>query len=366
MQRPLLTFSNCRMEKFRLIDVQKRCIREFHDVVIKDLRFIALSYVWGPKLYFRLQTNNFDQSILDGSLDTAGLPPTILDSMELARLIGFQFIWVDALCIIQDSIPDKVYQIQRMADIYLSAFMTIVAAAGDGPERGLPGVAESPRKGEQREVVVVPPSPENQGLSVVNCLKTYPSSYGEYYTNGQESIDISKWSHRAWTLQELALSHRSLIFTDEQVFWACHQGYFCEESHFEVPGFRVEHFNTSVHWLIPQGLGSPGRDTWNQYARLVNDYTRRDITYDGDVFNAFDAIRQMFERRIGTEFLWGLPCPLFELGLMWDTEHGVKRREALSTLPMTSLQKQVPFPTWSWMGWKGQVTCQVNSIRQER
>lgn len=90
------------------------------------------------------------------------------------------------------------------------------------------GVAERARTGEQREVVVIPPSPKNQGLAVPGCVTTYPSFLVEYYKRGQEAIDVSKWSHRAWTLQELALSHRSLIFTDEQVFWSRNQGYFCE------------------------------------------------------------------------------------------------------------------------------------------
>jgi hypothetical protein len=354
------------MDTFRLVDVQQRCIREFHNMDISTVHFAALSYVWGSKQFFRLTSHNLAQLTVDSSLDTITLPQTILDSIELVGLLGLRYIWIDALCIQQDNAQDKAYQIHGMADIYLSAFLTIVAAAGEGPDRGLPGLRDATRKGEQKEVVIVPPSSENEGLSIVNCLKSYPPTYDAYYTRGQESVDINKWSHRAWTLQEAALSHRRLAFTDEQVFWTCHCGYFCEESHFEVSNVRLKHFSPSSHKVSLQGLGNPGFDTWILYYELVNNYTRRDLTFDGDVFDAFDAIRQNFERQTDTQFLWGLPCSLFEFGLMWDTEHGVRRRTALSTLPMTSLKRRVSFPTWSWMGWKGQVTCRVTRTRQER
>lgn len=361
-----LTSMGYRIDLFRLIDVQRRCICEFRDVIIADLQYVALSYVWGIKIFFQLKSHNSESMGKDGSIDAVYLPQTILDSIELLRRLGLRYLWVDALCIQQDNIDDKVYQITRMSSIYLSAFFTVVAAAGEDPERGLPGLREGTRRWEQREVVVIPPSSEDEGLSVVNCLKSYTDKYNEYYSRGQESVDMNKWSHRAWTLQETALSHRRLTFTDEQVFWTCQQGYFCEESWLEVPEVRIKHFMSSVHKISMPGLGGDETDPWALYSQLVDNYTRRDITYDGDIFDAFVAVTQAFERQVCTDFLWGLPCSHLEMGLMWDTDHGIKRRTALSTLPMTSLNKQVTFPTWSWMGWRGQTSCRVTLVRQER
>lgn len=35
------------------------------------------------------------------------LPPTIQDALRVTQTLGFQYIWIDALCIMQDSEDDK-------------------------------------------------------------------------------------------------------------------------------------------------------------------------------------------------------------------------------------------------------------------
>jgi len=54
--------------------------------------------------------------------------------------MGERYLWVDALCIIQDDSMDKEWQIARMGSIYSSAVFTIVAACGVDADAGLPGV----------------------------------------------------------------------------------------------------------------------------------------------------------------------------------------------------------------------------------
>ena len=56
------------------------------------------------------------------------LPRTIRDIVSVCRQLGQQYLWVDALCIIQDNAADKMAQIPRMADIYSGALLVISAA----------------------------------------------------------------------------------------------------------------------------------------------------------------------------------------------------------------------------------------------
>ena len=354
------------MDTIRLIDVRQQSVQEFHNLKLAEVKFMALSYVWGSSPAVKLVKANKASLQEPTSLSKLQLPRTIADSMQLVHQLGLRYLWVDALCIIQDDTNDQSYQIGKMATIYSSAFLTIVAASGKDSNAGLPGIGLSTRLYEQQEVMVLPRSERDDGLSVMNTLKSCPRHCDEWYTRGQEDADSSEWSHRAWTVQEKALSRRTLVFTNEQVFWSCQQAYFCEESYFEMPRFRVKHYYPSVHKLGIYQLTEPNSDLWQLYKDLIQNYMLRDITYEGDVSDACQGILNVIKKSTKTGFLWGLPLSRFELALAWETFHGVKRRTALSTFPMTSLKKRTTFPSWSWMGWAGDVHCRVGDIRRER
>lgn len=189
-------------------------------------------------------------------------------------------------------------------------------------------------------------------------MKSQPPAWDEFYGRGFEDIDFSVWNSRAWTMQERALSRRSLIFgTEEQVLWSCHFTFFCVESVFEVPRTKFRHFNRTTHQLVLQPNTGTGRRPqvgdafWDRYAVLVDNYTRRSLTEPGDVHDAFSTVINELESISGELFLWGLPLrSRFELSLSWDTFHGLQRRYHKSKLSMTSLATRVTFPSWSWMG----------------
>jgi len=68
------------------------------------------------------------------------LPLTIEDAITVTKAIRFQYLWVDQYCIDQGDENEKQRQIQQMNLIYKCADLTIIAAAGDGRNYGLPGV----------------------------------------------------------------------------------------------------------------------------------------------------------------------------------------------------------------------------------
>jgi hypothetical protein len=364
-----LIFDNPSFKYIRFIDVKQKCVCQFKNVNSSRINFVALSYVWGSAQVIqpvKLENASISMLELPLSLTKTNLPQTITDALHLCALIDIEYLWVDALCIIQDNIDDQKYQIGKMADIYSAAFLTIMAAFGDNSNAGLPGLRPGTRFYSQRSVVVIPQSDEHPGLSLMTTVKSHPQHWDEYYSRGLEDIDFSVWNSRAWTTQERAVSRRNLIFTKEQVHWACPQAYFCEESHFEVPNTRFRHF--SHRTVNNLGINDSNISTtpWIYYGYLVEQYTRRDMTFDGDAFHAFQAVTVALERISGQRFLWGLPLSRFDLAVSWETFHGLKRRTAFSKLPLTSLNMKVVFPSWSWMGWVGEAHCSVGDDRLER
>jgi hypothetical protein len=162
---------------FRVID----CNNETIVPASLDQSFVAISYVWG-----QTQTQI-----------SSKWPQVVIDAIEVTKALGFGYLWVDRYCIDQNNADEKHDQITNMDTIYESAQLTIMAAAGENAEYGLPGVG----KGR-----LVPGSLDLGGLSV-----------GTLPRDACQSIQSSVWWSRGWTYQEGVLSRRRLIFTDDQV-----------------------------------------------------------------------------------------------------------------------------------------------------
>ena len=110
--------------QFRCIDVQARCVKEF---TFAKPRYIALSYVWGDAKQVKLGKDTVDRLFTPGGLndECQDIPRTIRDTMLATAEIGERYLWVDALCIRQDSDEDRNVQISNMDAVYGGAVLTI-------------------------------------------------------------------------------------------------------------------------------------------------------------------------------------------------------------------------------------------------
>jgi hypothetical protein len=111
----------------------------------------------------------------------------------------------------------------------------------------------------------------------------------------------------------------------------------------------------------PYASDDPQERVWYQLQRLIQDFGKRQFTVQGDVHDAFSAVLEECASIVKEPFLWGLPASArFELALCWEPfREALTRRPELTTLPITSLKRRVPFPSCSWMGWDGSVTLRV-------
>ena len=96
-------------------------------------QYVALSYCWGKQSYVLTTENKEDLMI---RLDENRLPQTILDAIHVTRRLGYQFLWIDALCIVQNSATEKTEDIANMHKIYQRAALTIVAGSATSASEG--------------------------------------------------------------------------------------------------------------------------------------------------------------------------------------------------------------------------------------
>jgi hypothetical protein len=89
----------------RLIDVES--MKVVRVMVSEQPSYFALSYVWGRSPFLLLERSNEGLLSRNGSLAIQDLPQTILDATTITRQFGYRYLWVDALCILQDDFDDR-------------------------------------------------------------------------------------------------------------------------------------------------------------------------------------------------------------------------------------------------------------------
>ena len=301
--------------------------------------YVALSYVWGSGHH--THENGFSR--------------TIRDTIAVTKALGYEYLWVDKYCIEQESDDDKHHQISQMDLVYQAADLTIIAAAGKDADAGLPGVLDTPRN--QQPVV------EIGDFVIINSMP-----------HPHDTIAKSKWSTRAWTLQEAVLSRRRLAFTPDQTYFEC-DAMNCCESLLEDRLLLHSKFKDRAKWYCHSGIfsrrsESPFRSlrTSDSYSNpsllitLIEQYTARDLSYDQDSLNAFTGILKRFCKASPTKtyveeivhHIWGLPFRCIRTpGSLVGTQINVFWRHKVDGHSAPTLRKA--FPSWSWAGWSGAI-----------
>lgn len=222
-----------------------------------------------------------------------------------------------------------------MGAIYSNAYCTVIAAAGEGAQAGLPGVSNSCRR-QQREV-------NTRGVTLIEL--PYSKSHGSAL------LSSSKWATRGWTYQECYLSTRRLIFTDYCLLYLCNREFASEPFKHRVR--TSEETNTSSFArFVPSTTFSGHRASTATLREHIQEYTRRDLSHSEDSLNAFLGVLDYNSKtRRPMAHLWGLP--LYE-----DQATAPQPRDILFELfwwHETPGSRRDGFPSWTWAGWAGPV-----------
>lgn len=86
-------------------------------------QYVALSHCWGLKPIFTLRLSNLGR--LHERIPMEVLPQNFQDAIRLTRAFPAEFIWIDSLCIIQDSEEDWLRESVGMKDVYSNCFVNL-------------------------------------------------------------------------------------------------------------------------------------------------------------------------------------------------------------------------------------------------
>lgn len=319
--------------EMRVIDVVEGCIIP----APSNCRYVALSYVWGQVQTLSLRSETVKNLENPGALweHRSTIPKTISDAIQVTQRLGERYLWIDSLCIIQDS-THKRSQVLGMGQIYGAAVLTLVAAHGDHANTGLSGVEMGSRQAKQITQEVWPDL-------ILTCSIDSPGHPAD-----------SVWASRGWTCQEQLISKRLLIFMRGQVMWQCPTCHLCEDT----AAFNKIQPPERLHQLPTKKLGPPSLppasihalkpllrpQAFSRYASIIHDYSKRRFTFEDDVLHAFEGFGSVLHESFGSTPLAGLPQAYFDQSILWMPSHMQRRREGTGKI----------FPSWSWAGWAGQ------------
>ncbi|KAI9761974.1 MAG: hypothetical protein M1840_001503 [Geoglossum simile] len=172
-------------------------------------QYVILSHCWGPANGVYKTTKERLVNHQKGFRHEC-LPQNFRDAILFTERLGFRYLWIDALCIVQDDPDDWTHETSLMETYYNRSALMLSASAALHCESGFL---------RERRTLYSPPFGVDQWF----CLRSPP-----YQVHEIEGFPISQ---RAWTMQERYLAPRVLHFLPDHLLFECgtstySEGYF--------------------------------------------------------------------------------------------------------------------------------------------
>lgn len=312
---------------------------------VADAKYATLSYCWGQGNHLKLEWETLIPFLR--GIYVAKLPKTMRDAIAVTRELGLRFLWIDSLCIIQNSQEDWRTQSAMMGSIYQHSHINLAASSSTDSEGGL-FFDRDPSSIRPVEVIcrlpvqesAIPDEDSDIPAQLCKVLLQKP-----YY----QSIEKAHLNSRGWVLQERLLARRTLHFTKDQLFWEC-EHMLANESHPEGIETALDRPPGEFRRMLNQFLDGEGTESHEvKWLSLVGQYTRCNLTRDSDILIALSGLARRWSEVFPDQYLAGIWEQSLEKGLLWHAE-------ALDySLPEGEVAPCWRAPSWSWASFKGPV-----------
>jgi hypothetical protein len=304
--------------------------------------YVTLSHCWGGALVTKLTTSNLAQ--FSKTIVVSSLPKTFVDAVKVSLYLGVQYLWIDALTIIQDSKEDWVREASLMGEVYQNTFCNIGATAANNSLRGL---------FFWRDPNFINP----------HQLKIEDEQFLLVWTDvWQMCVERGALNQRGWVTQERWLCPRMLHFADGQLYWECLTSAGCEATPLspaeemrndrEPDGFKYD--LGLVNWKCndDQPVSKEAAiQLWDLWDNIIRYYSLTSLTFESDKFIALSGMARVLQRELRDSYIAGLWKTDFVMQLAWYTYWVPGGLEVwISKRPC-----QYVAPSWSWASINGTV-----------
>ncbi|KAH4101976.1 hypothetical protein HBI04_191030 [Parastagonospora nodorum] len=216
------------------------------------------------------------------------LPKTFSDAIDISRVLGIQYLWIDSLCIIQDDQADWEKHVEIMASIYESSYLTLAAGASSDDDGGFFSLPSGSYAKSQCSSLKL-------GGKLCNIYVRHSIDHPDADFPAKEVLPLMR---RGWCFQERLLSRRYLCFGSKELLWECMEDVACSCSVAYGP------FNPRHHDMVPRFRGCSGtkilmtipkRNYRRVWRSLVSEYATRELTYPNDKLPALAGLANYFQ-----------------------------------------------------------------------
>jgi hypothetical protein len=299
--------------------------------------YVALSHCWGGPIT-PLLTKETSEAF-HRALHYSDLPPNFQDAITITRQLCIPYLWIDSLCIVQDSKEDWEQQSKKMGQIYRGSTLTLSALASAGSSCGIFPTQPKVCPVDSVAIPLYDPDdhpPKQEYMQI------------ERIDDREETLTILEafgpLSSRGWCLQESVLPSRQLYYGLKQIYWRCPNGYIAADG--STDGLNVPHRHLdALERVLLKGMLRTQIDdkdiseaaVLKDYYTIVQEYSQRKLTYGSDKLPGFAGVSSLLHSFFGGEYLVGIWSSHLPLGLLW-------RHDARTCKHVQPYRA----PSWSW------------------
>jgi hypothetical protein len=305
-------------------------------------QYATLSHCWGRSKPPSTTKANLSSRLL--SMPLTLMPKTFRDALNIVRLLGYRYIWIDSYCIVQDDDADWQRECASMAAVYSNCVFTLAAPFANDCHAGFSrGLHPTPAEIWCDIPVFWPGTTNPDPIRVF-----YPYDWN----NGRVDWDDSPLGERAWVLQEHLLSPRWLYFGRDSLFFECCTAQFDE--HLRV-ALTLSSVRVGTHFHAPKDtmdFKTYGEGLSKWYS-MIYTYSNLCLTHGSDRLPALSGIASRFAAKLDDEYIAGLWRKDVVFGLIFKVS---EEHETLRSMNSAS----IPGPSWSWYSCDRRVKTRVS------
>lgn len=298
--------------------------------------YVCLSHCWGNHKPTETTTESLGTHKTE--IPWLGLTRTFQEAVIFTRNLGLRYIWIDSLCILQNSERDWIEESGKMCEVFGSAYLTLFATKARSGNDGLYG--SSMRNERPLRLHGTDPITKKPYILYSRCI----SRTSHFYDSPdpatlRRSLPLLT---RGWVYQERLMSPRILHFGEQEISWECSGETICQCSGLKC--VTCSKNTPKQSYLNDLIAGEPSEsDLASIWHALVTEYSRLMLTYSSDRLAALAGLASKMQRVRKGRYLAGLWEDSIILDLCWYSP------------PQPANRSECLVPTWSWAAIKSGV-----------